>query len=244
MGVTWHWTATWTLEECRRLLGGPSPARQGVASAHYAVGRSVDEGIDRYVELDNRSWHAGREQQLRWDGRPMDDAKEKGAHSTIGVETVHIGYARKGVGPASGWIPAATPEGRPRLIQPWSEEQVEMMVAVGREIQRRWPHLCPQDHHGHHDLCPTYKEDPIGFPFARVLRAIYDQPELPDVWTPHWTVRGRQEALWARGFAPEEATPGRWSEGWAAALRRFQRSEGLTENGLWTVWVSRRLTGR
>ena len=70
MGVTWHWTATYDLAACDRLLGGAEPERRGQASAHYAVGRSFAEGVSRYVSLANRSWHAGVEQKLRWDGRP------------------------------------------------------------------------------------------------------------------------------------------------------------------------------
>src|SRR6266511_2520349 len=66
-GVTWHWTATWDLATCRRTLGGANATRKGQASAHYAVGRSRAEGVDRYVALENRSWHAGVQQTLRWD---------------------------------------------------------------------------------------------------------------------------------------------------------------------------------
>ncbi|MDH3230020.1 MAG: hypothetical protein OEN55_09530 [Alphaproteobacteria bacterium] len=47
MGVTWHWTATWDLALCRRVLGGANATRKGIASAHYGIGRSDDEGIDR-----------------------------------------------------------------------------------------------------------------------------------------------------------------------------------------------------
>ncbi|HEX8831243.1 MAG TPA: hypothetical protein VF705_08770, partial [Longimicrobium sp.] len=55
LGVTWHWTVTWDLELCRRLLGGRNAERRGEASAHYGVGRSYAEGVDRYVSLENRS---------------------------------------------------------------------------------------------------------------------------------------------------------------------------------------------
>ena len=157
LAVTWHWTATWTLERCNQLLGGADAERRGQASAHYAVGRSFEEGVARYVSLDNRSWHAGFRQTLRFDGRPMTIQDEKGARTAIGVETVNIGYARHEAGEEEveagpDWIRADTVDGGQRLVvQPWSDEQIEMMIVVGREIVERWPEIGPRHHHGHHD---------------------------------------------------------------------------------------------
>lgn len=65
VAVTWHWTATWDLAKCGRLLGGADALRRGLASAHYAVGRSFAEGVHRYVSLEDRSWHAGKNQTVR-----------------------------------------------------------------------------------------------------------------------------------------------------------------------------------
>ena len=113
LGVTWHWTVTWDLELCRRLLGGRNAERKGEASAHYAIGRSLGEGVDRYVALENRSWHAGKSQTLRWDGRALGSPDYKGSRSTIGVETVSIGYATAPGMACDDWIDAATPEGKP-----------------------------------------------------------------------------------------------------------------------------------
>lgn len=240
LGVTWHWTATRDLAHCRRLLGGARAERRGEASAHYAVGRSFAEGVDRYVVLENRSWHAGKRQTLRWDGDRLTDPDYKGARSTIGVETVSVGYATEQNPAGPGWIEAAAPEGWPMRVQPWTEEQVEMMVAVGREIVARWPHLRPEDHHGHHDLCPGYKVDVSGFPFARVLREVYADPSIPDVWTPFWTVEGRQRALLALGYdLGPGGVDGRWGPWSGAALRGFQGDHGEVRNGMWTTFVSR-----
>ncbi len=137
-GVTWHWTATRDLATCRRLLGGPEAERTGIASAHYGIGRSFAEGVDRYVTLENRSWHAGKNQLLRWDGGAYAKADDKGARTTVGIETVAVGYARRGVPSAEGWIRADSPNGRFKMrVQPWTEEQVAMMIAVGRVILAR-----------------------------------------------------------------------------------------------------------
>ena len=237
MGVTWHWTATATLDECGRLLGGSEPLRKGIASAHYAIGRSFDEGTDRYVSLEDRSWHAGKNQSLRWDGRPFTSAADKGSRTTVGVETVNLGYARPGLPAGPDWQRADGPDGRWRLrVQPWTDEQIEMMIAVGREIIACWPHIGPRAHHGHHDICPGYKVDPVAFPFARVLRGIYNEPELPDVWSPYWTVRGRRRGLAAAGYPLAEG--GVWDPRCDRMLKRFQRDHHLVPNGQWSTFVS------
>lgn len=235
-GVTWHWTATYDLAACDRLLGGPDARRRGEASAHFAVGRSYEEGVSRYVSLSNRSWHAGKNQKLRWDGQPSTEST-KGARACIGVETVTIGYERKGVRAGPDWIEAARPNGRKVLrVEPWTDDQIEMMAAVGQEIVAQWPNIGPRDHHGHHDICPTYKSDVVGFPFARVLRAIYDDQDLPDVWSEVWLPEGRQRALADLGFDPGPPD-GIWGRRSSAALRKFQEAAGLDVNGWWTTWV-------
>lgn len=246
LGVTWHWTVTRDLKTCRHVLGGPKAERKGEASAHYGVGRSFAEGVDRYVSLENRSWHAGKGQKLRWDGKALKDANYKGSRSTIGVETVALGYATPGMRTDDSWIPAASPDGRQKFrVQPWTEEQVVMMVEVGREIVARWPHIGPEDHHGHHDICAGYKVDVVGFPFARVLREIYSDPGIEDVWSPLWTVEQRQRSLLALGYdlGPTGAD-GDWGRRSDAALRSFQSENGLVADGMWTLFVSRAVSRR
>ncbi|MEM7584643.1 MAG: N-acetylmuramoyl-L-alanine amidase [Acidobacteriota bacterium] len=238
--VTWHWTATRSLHECSRLLGGPNALRKGLASAHYGVGRSYQEGIHRYVALDNRSWHAGKNQTVRWDGEACRSAADKGHRTAIGIETVNVGYARAGFPADSDWSRADSPHGRWQMrIQPWTEAQIHMMIALGREIVARWPHIGPRDHHGHHDLCPDYKVDPVGFPFTRVLRGIYDDADLPDVWTPYWTARQRRAALVELGYGLGPG--GRWDDDCDRALRDLQAAEGLLVNGRWSTFVSWRV---
>lgn len=238
-GITWHWTATHDLAECDRLLGGANALRRGQASAHFAIGRTRGEGVHRYVSLENQSWHAGKNQLLRWDGRPFDGPDAKGARTTIGVEIVHIGYARDEVPTGPDWILAASPDGRQELrICPWGDEQLELVIEIGRRILHRWPHIGPRNHHGHHDLCPTYKLDVVAFPFARVLRGLYGSG-VPDVWTPLWTVGQRQRALAALGYRlGDELERGVWGPSSHRALRRFQARGGLAVNGLWTTFVN------
>jgi N-acetyl-anhydromuramyl-L-alanine amidase AmpD len=240
MGVTWHWTATRDLALCRQVLGGPNAERRGEASAHYGIGRSFAEGVDRYVSIEDRSWHAGINQTLLWNGAALRDNRLKGTRTTIGVETVSIGFAREGVPAEPDWIVVAEPNGKHVMrVPPWTAEQIAMMIAVGKEIVARWPGIAFRDHHGHHDLCPGYKQDVAGFPFAEVLRGVYDNPGIPDVWTPLRTPLQRQRALLTLGFdLGSFGADGDWGRFSDAALRRFQRERGLVEDGMWTTFVS------
>ena len=242
-GVTWHWTATRDLALCRRLLGGANALRKGKASAHYGVGRSFAEGVDRYVSLENRSWHAGINQTLRWDGRASTN-DTKGSRATIGVETVNIGYQRRGFPAKDGWIEAASTNGRQMMrIQPWPDDQIEMMIHVGREIVAKWQHIGLHDHHGHHDVCPGYKSDVAGFPFAKVLRGIYDDPSIPDVWSHFQQPLERQRALKSLGYELGTSGPdgdgvdGYWGRLSDSALVQFQRDSGAVVNGMWTTFT-------
>ncbi len=239
-GVTWHWTATADLALCRAVLGGTNAERRGEASAHFGIGRTLTEGVDRYVSIEDRSWHAGINQTLQWDGKPLRDNRFKASRTTIGIETVGVGFARNGFPASKDWIVAAEPNGKHVMqVQPWTDEQLEMMIAVGKEICARWPHITPRDHHGHHDICPGYKQDVGGFPFAAVLRGIYDNSGIPDVWTPLWTPVQRQEALiklkYDLGHTGADGDWGRISD---AALRKFQRDNGMLEDGMWTTFVN------
>ncbi|CUH99170.1 N-acetylmuramoyl-L-alanine amidase [Leisingera aquaemixtae] len=238
-GVTWHWTAGKTIESCRELLGGPDAKRKGEASAHYCVGRSYDEGVDIYVGLENRSWHAGVEQKLRWDGKGSN-SHTKGSRSTIGVETVNVGYARSGFPAKSDWIEVADTNCKWVMkVQPWTDEQMNMMIDVGKRIIARWPQIRVRDHHGHHDICPGYKSDVGGFDFARLLRGIYDDDSIFDVWTPLQSVESRQRALIELGYdLGKWADDGHWGDYSAKALEDFQRDSNSTVIGYWTTFTN------
>lgn len=248
LGVTWHWGVVRTLRVLTGVIGGADAERKGVASAHYGIGRTFAEGVDRYISLENGSWHAGKNQTLRWDGRELNHPDFKGSRSTVGIETVHIGANLEGVVAGADWIRTATPQGTSIRVQTWTQEQIQMCIEIGREIVRRWPQIGPEDHHGHHDICPTdpngnaYKIDVCGFPFAKVLRGIYPDRTIPDVWTPLETVRQRQRALIALRFdLGRSGADGDWGGRSRTALRLFQRQHGMVVNGLWSTFVNRKI---
>ena len=241
-GVTWRWTATWDLETCRKILGGPSALRKGQASAHFGVGRTAEEGVDRYVEVANRSWHAGANQTIRWDGGPAKQNGKwySGARTTIGIETVNIGYARKGVSGNSEWINAVSGNGKQEfLIQPWPAEQMDLMIELGKYLQGMFPYLTWRDHHDHESLCPGYKLDCIGFPWAELLNGIYENENIPDIWTEYQTIEGRQSALGSVGYdLGSYGADGDWGRMSDAALQNFQKDTGQVQNGMWTMMTS------
>jgi N-acetyl-anhydromuramyl-L-alanine amidase AmpD len=239
MGITWHWTAIESLAGSRSILGGNNTIESQV-SAHYGVGRTFAEGVDRYVSLENRSWHAGINQTLRWDGLPSNN-NTKGARACIGIETCNLGYARLGHPAQSDWITAIdTNSSWEMKIQPWTEEQIAMMIAVGREIIQRWPHIGPEAHHGHHDICPGYKQDVAGFPFAEVLRGVYDDLGIRDIWSPLWKTVARQRVLIALGFdLGATKDDGLWGTYSQRALDQFQESVGATRIPFWTTFTCR-----
>lgn len=238
MGVTWHWTAIETLSDARRALGGPNATNKGVSSAHYGVGRTFAEGVDRYVMLEDRSWHAGKNQLLAWDGkRSTNDTKA--SRTCIGVETCNVGYERIGFPAKTDWISAVNTDSKWLMrIQPWTDEQFDMMVAVGKEILTRWPHIAVRSHHGHHDICPGYKQDVAGFAFAKLLRKIYRDDSIPDVWSPLWTTISRQKALVALGYdLGPWGVDGSWGEWSQNALDKFQKDMGAVRVPHWTTFT-------
>jgi N-acetyl-anhydromuramyl-L-alanine amidase AmpD len=244
VGVTWHWTATKTLESCRKVIGGENPSRKGQASAHFCVGKTFEEGIDVYVELENRSWHAGVNQALRWDG--LEANGWTGSRTTIGIETVNVGFERPGFPAGENWVKVDSPNGKFKMKVPvWTNEQIQMMIHLGKKIQEKFPHIRPEDHHGHHDICPGYKEDPsLAFPFAKILSGIYDR-SIEDVWSPFISVESRQQALVDLGYDLGDygergnGVDGDWGRTSDSALRDFQRRNDMVENGYWTTFVCR-----
>ncbi|WP_426123476.1 N-acetylmuramoyl-L-alanine amidase [Pararhizobium sp. PWRC1-1] len=238
MGVTWHWTAIESLSVTRSVLGGPSATSKGIASAHYGIGRTFAEGVDRYVSLENRSWHAGKNQVMRWDGKKSLKT-ESGARACIGIETCNLGYERPGVPAKADWIKAVNTDSKWLMkMQPWTDEQFEMMVAVGKEILARWQHIEVRHHHGHHDICPGYKQDVAGFSFAKLLRRIYDDDDIPDVWADLWSTQARQKILVFLGYdlGPWGAD-GHWGEFSQRALDDFQKQCKAVRVPHWTTFT-------
>lgn len=112
-------------------------------SSHYLIdGRTVYHLVDEK----HRAWHAGNSQ---WQGRTWLNS------STIGIEMVHPGYLK-------------TAEGR--QWQPWSDEQIDTLVLLLKDITSRYG-LDINSVVGHADIAPQRKVDPGPlFPWYRLAQ--------------------------------------------------------------------------
>jgi N-acetyl-anhydromuramyl-L-alanine amidase AmpD len=232
--VVLHWTAGPTLASCRATIGQGGTRLD--ASCHFAVGRGLAEGIDQYVEPPNGSWHAGRNQLVRDDGAAVKQHADKARARAIGIELVHPGYVLE---PDETTTKVATPDGTVINVPPFQPEQLSMLIYLGRELVRRYPHIGPRQWMGHDDICPGYKSDPsCAFPWAKVLSAIYGRT-IPNIWAAA-TVRQRQRCLRDCGFYD-----GKLDHSWGplsrAGMQEFQRHEGLAETGYWGVHAAWRM---
>ena len=212
VGVTWNVSAT-SLEVLRKQVGGRNAELKGKKSWHFGVGRTRAEGLDRYVGIENRSWHTGEDdlQVLRYDGKPAryEGLWWSGARTTIGVNLV-------------------LPDDK------WTEEQTSMMVELGLYLQKRLPWLKWTDHHLQSDLCPskTLERRP---PLTQILRGLYGE-DVPDLSWNYETPQEQQAALKRLGF-PVKAHA-RWTPAGKSALQTFQEKNGLFPTGVWSTFVS------
>lgn len=136
-------------------------------SSHYLIAEQPAT-IYRLVDENRRAWHAGNSQ---WNGRTWLNS------SSIGIEMVNQGYTE-------------TAEGR--VWQPWSEEQIDALVPLLKDIMQR--HGLTADHVvGHSDIAPQRKVDPgPAFPWQRLAdEGLIRWPE-PQAVATHLTVFNQQ----------------------------------------------------
>ncbi|MBD8269737.1 N-acetylmuramoyl-L-alanine amidase [Pseudomonas fluorescens] len=161
-----HYTAA-PFESSLRTL-----TRNGV-SAHYLLPDPDEPGyraagydelrVFRLVGEDKRAWHAGAS---HWGGRDNLNSR------AIGIEIVNLARDDKGV----FTFPA------------YREEQVQVLIALVRDILERYPHIGPVDVLGHSDVAYWRKSDPgprlpwrclyeagIGAWFDEATRAMYQR---------------------------------------------------------------------
>ena len=115
-------------------------------SSHYLITREPRPQVYLLVNEERRAWHAGLSE---WRGRTYLN------NASIGIELVNQGYTE-------------TPEGR--IWQPWSEQQVEALIVLLKDIMQR--HGLTADHVlAHSDIAPQRKVDPgPAFPWQRLAQ--------------------------------------------------------------------------
>ena len=118
----------------------------GLVSSHYLV---RDDPVISYqlVDENRRAWHAG---PSFWAGHANLNA------SSIGIEIVNPGYTD-------------TPQGR--VYAPFSQKQVDEVIALVRDIVARHQ-IRPERIIGHADIAPGRKQDPgPAFPWKQLADA-------------------------------------------------------------------------
>jgi len=158
---------------------------RGEVSSHYLIGDDERATVYQLVDESRRAWHAGDSQ---WDGRTWLNS------SSIGIEIVNPGYKD-------------TPNGR--LWYPYSEAQIEHLVALLQDIVKR-NGIAPRYIIGHSDIAPMRKLDPGPmFPWQRLAekglgvwpdaRAVAQQKARFDVNLP--SIAWYQQQLARFGYA-------------------------------------------
>ncbi len=118
----------------------------GEVSSHYLIGDGPAT-VYQLVDENRRAWHAGDSQ---WDGRTWLNS------SSIGIEIVNPGFTD-------------TPTGR--RWHPYSEAQIEALIALLKDIVKR-NNIQPRYIIGHSDIAPLRKLDPGPlFPWKRLADA-------------------------------------------------------------------------
>ncbi|OAE13813.1 N-acetylmuramoyl-L-alanine amidase [Pseudomonas simiae] len=136
--VVLHYTAAPFASSLRTLT------QEGV-SAHYLVPDPDDSGYQalgyeelrtfRLVHEDQRAWHAG---VSHWGGRDNLNSR------SIGIEIVNL----------------ARDDGGVFTFPAYGEEQVEVLIALVRDLLARYPQIGPTDILGHSDVAYWRKSDP------------------------------------------------------------------------------------
>ncbi|MHC8302485.1 N-acetylmuramoyl-L-alanine amidase [Pseudomonas sp. ZS1P83] len=116
----------------------------GEVSSHYLIGDDKGATIYKLMDENLRAWHAG---ESEWQGRTWLNS------SSIGIEIVNPGFKD-------------TPTGR--LWYPYSEDQVQSLIVLLRDISKRYA-INPRSIIGHSDIAPLRKLDPGPlFPWKRL----------------------------------------------------------------------------
>lgn len=145
-----------------RVLTQPSTSP---VSSHYLIPESNDPSyphsdlrVYQLVDENRRAWHAG---PGKWIDRTQVNDQ------SIGIEIVNKSYCQPPV--ESGEAEA----GEENCFFPeYDPKQIELLIALSRDILARYPDIHPTHVVGHGDVIPQYKIDPgPKFPWQKLAEA-------------------------------------------------------------------------
>jgi serine-type D-Ala-D-Ala carboxypeptidase len=158
---------------------------EGGLSAHYLIPERQDPSyqndqlqVIQLVPEASRAWHAG---DSYWQGR--EDLNDQ----SIGIEIVNVPECMRDLADPSTEVARENDTTRLCVFPDYDPKQIELLIALAKDILARNPDIGPTAIVGHSDIAPTRKNDPgPRFPWFQLYRAgigaWYDNDTLNKYW--------------------------------------------------------------